>query len=123
MLTVTLLEKPERFAYETWVAHWFGTQSPVSEAMQPRMRYVRNAVVRTLTPGAPVYHGIVEEAWPSARHMTDPYLFYCAERFETLVENMTGMMRSVTGFLDLPRIQNVTMSEYFVRTPDFSRAL
>lgn len=118
VLTVTLLEKPLRHSYEPWLSHWYGTQSPVSEAMQPRTRYVRNAVVSAVTPSAPLYHGIVEEAWPSARHMTDPYLFYGAASFGSLVENMGSMMRSVTGFLDLPRIQNVTMSEYLLRPPE-----
>ena len=53
--------------------------STVSEAVQPRCRYVRNTVFRAVTPGAPPYRGIVEEAWPSAEHVTDPMLFYCAE--------------------------------------------
>ncbi len=119
VMTVTVLEKPARFDYETWLRHWYGTQSPVSEAMQPRTRYVRNAVASVLTDGAPMYGGIVEEAWPSARHITDPYLFYCASNFNQLVANMRAMLKSVGGFLDLPRIQNVTMSEYLLMTPRF----
>jgi len=119
VMTVTLLEKPDRFSYEDWVAHWYGTQSPVSEAMQPRTRYVRNAVVHALTPDAPPYLGIVEEAWPSARHIQDPYLFYGAPDLDGLATNLRTMLQSVTGFLALPRIQNVTLSEYLLKTPHF----
>lgn len=119
VMTVTLLEKPDRFSYEDWISHWYGTQSPISEAMQPRTRYVRNAVVHALTPEAPPYLGIVEEAWPSARHIEDPYLFYAASDLDRLAVNMGAMLKSVTGFLDLPRIQNVTLSEYLLKTPDF----
>ncbi len=119
VMTVTLLEKPDHFSYEEWIAHWYSTQSPVSEAMQPRTRYVRNAVVHALTAGAPPYWGIVEEAWPSARHIADPYLFYDAPDLDAVARNMRAMLQSVTGFLELPRIQNVTVSEYLLKTPRF----
>ncbi len=81
------------------------------------MRYVRNAVVRTLTPGAPPYRGIVDEAWPSAEHVTDPMLFYCGDgSSETMRRNVDRMLESVRGFLDMDRIRNVTMSEYLLKT-------
>lgn len=114
---VTLLEKPQQFEYERWIRHWYGTQSPVSEAMQPRARYVRNAVVYALDAEAPPYLGIVEEAWPSPQHVTDPYLFYGASSFGELAANMRAMLKSVTGFLELPRIQTVMTSEYLFRVP------
>jgi hypothetical protein len=117
VVMVTLLERPERMARPEWLAHWHGVQSPVSEAMQPRMRYVRNAVSWPVTEGAPAYEGIVEEAWPSARHLEDPMLFYCADGSkQTLRRNMGRMLESVQGFLDLPRIRSATLSEYLVRT-------
>jgi hypothetical protein len=115
LLTVTLLEKPERLGTEAWIAHWHGVQSPVSEAIQPRTRYVRNAVVRAVTPEAPPYLGIVEEAWPSAEHVTDPMLFYGAEGSRgRMQQNLERMLESVRAFLDLDRIRNVTMSEYLL---------
>ncbi len=117
VLTVTLIERPERMPYEDWVARWHGVQSPVSEEIQPRTRYVRNAVVRALGEGAPSYQGIVDEAWPSATHVTDPMLFYCAEGSqEKLQRNIERMLESVRGFLDLERIRSTTMSEYLLKT-------
>jgi len=75
---------------------------------------VRNVITRALTPHAPIYGGIVEEAWPSARHVEDPYLFYGAHSLAGLAENMGAMLRSVASFLELPRIQTIMTSEYFV---------
>jgi len=115
LVMVTLLEKPERLTYEQWVAHWYGVQSPVSAEIQPRTRYVRNAVARPLTPGAPPYLGIVEECWPSVAHLTDPMLFYDAGGSkQRLRDNMTRMLESVGAFLDIDRIRCATMSEYLL---------
>ena len=117
LVTVSLLERPKRLEPEEWLERWHGTHSPVSEAMQPRCRYVRNAVVRPLTPGAPPYEGIVEEAWPSAAHVTEPMLFYGAGGSEEkLRRNQRRMFESVRAFLDLDRLRTATMSEYLLKT-------
>jgi hypothetical protein len=112
---VTLLRKPDRMTDDEWFAHWHGVQSPVSEAMQPRTRYVRNAVARAITPGAPPLRGIVEEAWPSAEHVTDPMLFYGAADAAELKANIDEMLASVTAFLDLDDLRSFTTSEYLLR--------
>ena len=78
ILTVATFEQAHDTDFEEWLSFWHGHQSPMSEAIQPRCRYVRNLVVRPLEPGNPPWRGIVEEAWPSAEHVTDPMLFYCA---------------------------------------------
>ncbi len=116
VLAVTLLERPKRLDYDEWIRRWHGRQSPVSEAMQPRARYVRNVVDRAITAGAPRFEGIVEEAWPSFEHVSKPFLFYGARNPFELVKNMFVMLRSVASFLDLWRIRTVMTSEYFVRT-------
>jgi hypothetical protein len=116
VLAVTCMERPRRLDRETWMRRWHGRQSPMSEAMQPRCRYVRNVVLRSLTAGAPPFEGIVEEAWPSFRHVTNPFLFYGARNPFELVKHMAIMLYSVASFLDLWRIRTVTMSEYFLRT-------
>ena len=117
LLTVTLLERPAHMSREAWIAHWHGVQSPVSEAIQPRARYVRNEVVRPLTEGAPPFAGIVDEAWPSPQHVTDPMLFYLADgSAERMKRHLERMLESVTGFLDLDRIRTNTLSEYVVKS-------
>ncbi len=116
IVAVTLLERPPRLAREEWVKRWHGTMSPVSEAIQPRARYVRNLVLGTLTATAPPFEGIVEEAWPSARHVTNPFLFFGARNPWQLVVNVVRILRAVTSFLVLWRIRTVMMSEYFIQT-------
>lgn len=116
VVSVTPLERPRRIAKDRWMRHWFNRQGPMSEKMQPRARYVRNVVEEVLTPGATPYEGIVEESWPSAEHITDPYLFYGARNRWELVKNMAIMAQSVAAFLPLWKITSVTTSEYFVRT-------
>lgn len=117
VLTVACLERPDRIPYDVWVEHWHTKMSPVSAELQPRARYVRNAVVRSVTPDAPEYAAIVEEAWPSKEHVTDPMLFYNADGSqERLEENMMRMIEVVTAFLDLDRVRNVTMSEYLLKS-------
>jgi hypothetical protein len=117
VVAVTLMERPVRLSREEWIRRWHGRQSPVSEAMQPRARYIRNVVLRAVTPDAPLYEGIVEEAWPSARHATNPFLFYGAGRNPfKLVWNMVRMLRSVTHFLELTRIRTTMTSEYILKS-------
>lgn len=117
VLVLTLLERPGHLEKSAWLAHWHGVQSPVSEGLQPRTRYVRNEVIRSLGDDAPPWEGIVEECWPSAGHVTDPLLFYLAEGSpERMREHVSRMMESVTAFLELPRIRCVPMSEYLVKT-------
>ncbi len=117
IISVTLMERPKRLTREEWIKRWHGRQSPVSEAMQPRSRYIRNVVVKAVTPDAPPYEGIVEEAWPSVKHATNPFIFYGAGKNPfRLVWNMVVMLRSVTSFLDLTRIRTTYTSEYILKS-------
>jgi hypothetical protein len=116
VMAVTLMERPHRLSHEEWIRRWHGTQSPVSEAMQPRARYIRNVVLQALTPDAPPFEGIVEEAWPSARHITNPFLFYGASNIFQLARNMYRMFRSVSAFLNFTKIRTSTMSEYILKS-------
>ncbi len=114
VLTVALIHRPEGLDYREWIERWHGTQSPVSGELQPRTRYVRNEVVRSLTDGAAEVDGIVEEGWPSADHVADPMLFFNAATPEELDANVKRMMESVSSCLDLGRLRSTTMSEYLM---------
>jgi hypothetical protein len=103
---------------DAWLEFWHTKQSPMSEAVQPRARYVRNTVQQVLTPGAPVLGGIVEEAWPSAGHIVDPMLFYCSNgSIDTMNANITTMIEHVAVFIDFDTMRNLTMSEWILRSP------
>jgi hypothetical protein len=115
VLTVSLVHRPAGLDYASWIERWHGIQSPLSGALQPRCRYVRNEVIRPVTAGAPRIDGIVEEAWPSAAHITDPMLFFNAggDR-DRLATNINAMLESVSACLDLSQLRNSTMSEYLI---------
>ena len=112
---VTLLTRPKKFSQEEWIKRWHGNMSPVSETLQPRARYSRN-VVLARSENSPNFDGIVDEAWPSPEHITNPYLFYCADTPWQLLKNMTKLLKAVMHFHQLHKIQTVTMSEYFLKT-------
>jgi hypothetical protein len=117
VVMLTVFPKPDRIDDQAWYAHWYGTQTPMSTAIQPRTRYVRNAVARAVTPGAPPYRGIVEEAWPSAEHVNDPMRFYCADGDQAVLDaNLATMIDSVTAMMDLDQIRLAAMSEYLLKT-------
>lgn len=117
LLTVAMFEQRPDMDFEDWLAAWHTGVSRVSEQVQPRCRYVRNTVFRTVTPGAPPYRGIVEEAWPSAGHITDPMLFYCAEGDpEQMNANVTRLFEKVAAVLDLATMRSITMSEWILRS-------
>jgi len=115
VVAVTLMERPRRIPREEWIRRWHGTMSPVSESIQPRARYVRNVVVKSLTKGAPPFEGIVEEVWPSKRHISNYFLFYGADNIFRLAGNMIRILRAVNSFLEMRRIRTTVMGEYFIK--------
>ena len=116
IITLTVFDKPAGVDDETFYAHWYGHQSPMSEAMQPRARYVRNAVTRAITPGAPRYRAIVEEAWPSVEHLTNLHTFFGAATDEELGENVRIMLDSTKLLYDPATMRSYTMSEYILKS-------
>jgi hypothetical protein len=117
VLTVALLEQHPDQTFDEWMARWHSRISPITEAIQPRSRYVRNAVFRALTAGAPPVAGIVEEAWPSLEHVTDPMLFYCADGDpDRMNAHVTQMIEEITAFVELDTVRSVTMSEWILKS-------
>ena len=117
VLTVALLQQHPEQTFDEWMTRWHTRISPITEAIQPRCRYVRNAVFRAVTDGAPPIRGIVEEAWPSLEHVTDPMLFYCADGDpQRLNEHVTKMIEEINAFTDLSTLRSVTMSEWILKS-------
>jgi hypothetical protein len=117
VLTVALLQQHPDLTFEDWMTRWHTRISPITEAIQPRARYVRNAVFRPLTEAAPPLRGVVEEAWPSLDHVTDPMLFYCANGDpERMNAHITQMIDEINAFVDLNTLRSVTMSEWILKS-------
>ena len=117
VVAITIIQRPPRIAQDEWMRRWFAWQSPMSEWLQPRSRYVRNLLTKAITPQAPAYDGIVEEAWPSHEQVVDKKKFFNASNNWQLVCNMLTMAKSVNRFLRMTRLTNVMASEYFIKTP------
>jgi hypothetical protein len=116
IITLTVFDKPAGTDDETFYGHWYGHQSPMSEWMQPRGRYVRNAVVRALTPGAPRYKAIVAEAWHEAEYVTNLQRFFGVAEGDDLGERIRIMLDSTKLLYDPTTMRNVTMSEYILKS-------
>jgi hypothetical protein len=117
VLTVALLQQHPAQTHDEWIGRWHGRISPITEAIQPRCRYVRNAVFRGVTEGAPPVAGIVEEAWPSLEHVTDPMLFFCADGDpEKMHANITQMIEEISAFVEMETFRSFTMSEWMLKT-------
>lgn len=109
---LALLERPARLPFEDWIRIWHGAHSPLALEIQCTYLYVRNVVVRALTPGAPPWKGLVEEGFPTEA-VTDPMRWYAAEGDpQKLRERIGRMVASVQAFLDLDRVESHPLSEY-----------
>lgn len=109
VVTVALVHRNPSLDPRTFRERWYGHQSPMSESVQPRLRYVRNTVAHPVTPGAPPLDGVVVESWPSQEVVADIEAFHSGD-----LGNLTVMLDSVTSTFDLPRLRSVAMSEYLL---------
>jgi hypothetical protein len=109
VVTVALVHRNPRLDPRTFRERWYLHQSPMSEAVQPRLRYVRNTVAHPVTPGAPPLDGVVVESWPSEEVVADIEAFHLGD-----LGNLTVMLDSVAETFDLPRLRSVAMSEYLL---------
>jgi hypothetical protein len=107
VVTVALVHRNPLLDPRTFREFWYGHQSPMSESVQPRLRYVRNTVAHPLTPGAPPVDGIVVESWPSEEVVADIEAFHLGD-----LGNLTVMLDSVTTAFDMDRLRSIAMSEY-----------
>jgi len=106
-VTVAVVSRNPSLGEQAFRELWYGRQSPMSEAVQPRLRYVRNSVVRPITPAAPALDGIVMESWPSEEVVDDIVAFHNGD-----LENLTVMMDSVGRAFDMESLRSVAMAEY-----------
>ena len=107
LVTFALVHRNPLLDPRTFREFWYGHQSPMSEAVQPRLRYVRNTVAHAVTPGAPPLDGIVVESWESEELVSDIEAFHLGD-----LENLTVMLDSVGTVFDMARLRSIAMSEY-----------
>lgn len=114
---VALIRQPDWIDHAAWLARWLEDHRVVALETQSTFGYVRNVVVRALTPDAPLFAGVVEELFP-ADAVTDPMRWYAADGSkDRLAANLGRMMESCKAFLDLDRVETHPMSEYRLPEP------
>jgi len=108
---VTCIEPKPGLAYADFVRHWHTVHRATALETQSTFAYVRNEVVRALTPEAPPWAAVVEESFPAGA-LSDPKVYYAADSDETLKRHTKRMLDSVQAFLALDRVESHPMSEY-----------
>ncbi len=109
---VTCIEAKDGLSHDEFIRLWYTVQRDTAIETQSTFGYVRNEVVRSLTPSAPRCAAIVEENFPIGA-LSDPAVFYNAVGDPArLRANQERMFRAVQGFLALDRVESHPMSEY-----------
>jgi copper chaperone CopZ len=117
LANVAILRRPADLDRDEWLDRWLGPHTRVAIETQDTFGYVRNAVVRAVTPGASPVDGIVEELFPIAA-LSDPHAFYGSAGDDTeLTRRITRLMTSVATFGADRDLDVVPTSRYVLRQP------
>ena len=109
----TWFEKPAAITDEAFFRAWHELHTPFSFELHPRRwSYVRNSVMRTLTPGSPPIRAIVAERFRELEDYTDP---------KRLFGSKAALARSaaeVSHYADPTRLHSAPLSEFILRSSD-----
>jgi hypothetical protein len=108
---LTCIARKAGLSDDEFLRLWHGDHRAVAIETQSTTGYVRNTIVRRLTPGAPDWDGIVEETFPLGA-LTDPKVFYDAKDDADLRRRQQRMMESCQRFLDFEKLEYAHTSEY-----------
>ena len=109
---VTCIEPKDGLAYDDFIHLWHTEHRVVALETQSTFAYVRNEIVRALTPDAPRWAAVVEESFP-IEALTDQAVWYAARGSpEKLARHRKRMIESCAAFLALERVDSHPMSEY-----------
>lgn len=110
---VTCIARKPGLDHAEFIRIWHDDHRAVAIETQSTTGYVRNEIVRALTPDAPAWAAIVEETFPIGA-LTDPKVFYDAKDDAELRVRMDRMMTSCQRFLDFEPMEYTHMSEYYL---------
>jgi EthD domain len=116
LANVALLRRPDDLDEATWRTRWHIDHTPVAIATQSTFGYTQNAVVRALSPEAPVIAAIVEELFPEEA-ISDLHAFFGAADDDDLRDRMERMIASTAAFGANRDVDTVPTSRYVFRTP------
>jgi hypothetical protein len=114
---VTMFDKRADIDDTQFFARWHGSHTPLTFEVHPVCLYVRHAVARAVTDGAPRWRGIVEEGLREVEDLTDPMRYFSAGGSpDALEHNVKRVMDDVSTFLDLESVESYPTAEYILRT-------
>ena len=116
LANMALLRRPNDLDEATWLTRWHIDHTPVAIATQSTFGYTQNAVVRPLTPEAPLIAAIVEELFPEEA-ISDLHAFFGAADDNDLRDRMERMVASTAAFGANRDVDTVPTSRYVFRTP------
>jgi len=116
LANVALLRRPSDLDESTWLSRWHVDHTPVAIETQSTFGYTQNAVVRALTPDAPVLSAIVEELFP-AEAISDLHAFFGASDDDDLRDRMERMIASTSAFGANENVDTVPTSRFVYRSP------
>jgi hypothetical protein len=113
---LTIFDKAPGVSDEEFFRVWHVLHRKTTLELHPVWLYVRNEVVRGITPGAPPLRGIVYESTRTAEEMLDPHKFFgSGGDDEALKRNIEHVSTETNLFIDYATIQTAVMHEYLVR--------
>lgn len=117
MSILTFFDKKDGVDDEDFYRIWHGEHTPLTFEMHPFWLYVRNQVLRAITPGAPRVRGIVYEAAADEADITDlPRLFGCADDPARLMDQIGRVNDHMGTFGNTATLQCVTTREWIFKT-------
>lgn len=116
LANVALLRRPTDLDESTWLSRWHIDHTPVAIETQSTFGYTQNAIVRALTPDAPVVSAIVEELFP-AEAISDLHAFFGAADDDDLRDRMGQMIASTSAFGANENVDTVPTSRFVYRSP------
>ena len=113
----TFFDKKEGLSDEDFYRIWHEEHTPLSFEIHPICLYVRNQVLRAITPGAPSVRGIVYEAVPTDADLLDFNRFFGAvEEPSKLIDNIHRVNEHMDTFGNTATLQCMPMREWIFRT-------
>jgi hypothetical protein len=107
----TWFEKPAALSDEEFFRAWHDVHTPFSFELHPRRwSYVRNSVVRTLTPGSRPVRAIVAERFRTLEDYLDPRRLFGSR------EALARSAAEVAHYADPERLHSVPLSEFILRS-------
>jgi len=114
---ITMFDKRAGIDDAQFFARWHGSHTPLTFEVHPVCLYVRHAIARPVTDGAPRWRGIVEEGLREVEDLTDPMRYFSAGgSADTLEHNVKRVIDDVSSFLDLDSVESYPAAEYILRT-------